>query len=100
MGVHPTDSQVKEKETQVFDVEKEVISFIDDEERKVLLIQGGGGSGKSLFCHIFAKKLLEEDGIGWIPMFINLPTLKDPVTQVIQETLRNNRFSEEEINEM
>ena len=67
----------------------------------MLLIQGGAGSGKSLFCHMFAKKLLEEDnGMGWIPIFINLPSLKDPLTQVIEETLRNNRFSEEEIVKM
>ena len=66
-------------------------------ETRAMLIQGGAGSGKSLFCHIFAKKLLEENKQGWIPVFINLPTLKDPITQVIEETLRNDRFSEEDI---
>ena len=67
---------------------------------KVLLIQGGGGSGKSLFCHIFSKKLLENSNSEWIPIFINLPSLKDPITQVIWETLKNNRFGEEEIVKM
>jgi len=42
--------------------------------------------------------MLEEKGREWIPVFINLSSLKEPLTQVIQETLKNNRFSEEEIN--
>ena len=66
----------------------------------MLLIQRGGGSGKSLFCHIFAKQLLEEYDTDWIPIFINLPSLKEPLTHVLDETLRNNRFSEEEINKL
>ena len=66
----------------------------------MLLVQGGGGSGKSLFCHIFSKKMLEEGKTEWIPVFINLPSLKDPITQVIDEHLIINRFSDEEIVKM
>ena len=36
----------------------------------------------------------------WIPVFINLPSLKDPLTQVIDEHLSNNRFEEKEIIKM
>ena len=49
---------------------------------------------------MFAKQLLEEGRTEWIPVFINLPSLKDPVTEVIRETLRNNRFSDDEIVKM
>jgi len=84
----------------VFEVEGEVLKFLEDERLKVLLVQGGGGSGKSLFCHIFSKNLIEENKTEWIPVFINLPSLKDPLTQVISETLKINRFSEEEITKM
>ena len=97
MGVHPADGKQEKGETQTFDADGEVKMFIKDERLKVLLLQGGGGSGKSLFCHIFSKKVLEEGCIEWIPVFINLPGLKEPLTQVIDETLRNNKFSEEEI---
>ena len=83
----------------MFKVDNEVLKFLEDEKLKVLLIQGGGGSGKSLFCHIFAKELLEDE-TELIPIFINLPTLKDPLYHVIDETLGNFRFSKEEINTM
>ena len=53
MGVFP-------EQTEAFDVEQQVVKFLHEEQKRVLLIQGGGGSGKSLFCHIFSKKLLEE----------------------------------------
>jgi len=33
-------------------------------------------------------------------MFINLPTLKNPIEQVMEETLKMNRFSEVEIQTM
>jgi len=80
---------------KVFEAEKKVFAFLDNEKLKVLLIQGGGGSGKSLFCHIVAKKLIGENTTEYIPIFINLPGLKDPITQVIEETLINSRFSEQ-----
>ena len=68
-----------------------------NEKLKVLLVQGGGGSGKSLFCHIFSKKMLDEGQKEWIPVFINLPSLKDPLSKVIQEYLNINGFDEKEI---
>ena len=44
---------------------------------------------------MLAKKLADE-GTAWTPVFINLPSLKDPVTN-LQEHLQNLRFSETEI---
>ena len=73
MGVHPVEGKQDKTDQQVFEAEKEVCSFIEDEKLKVLLVQGGGGSGKSLFCHVFAKQLLEAEETDWIPVFINLP---------------------------
>ena len=99
MGVHPIEGKQEKTELEVFKVDNEVLKFLEDEKLKVLLIQGGGGSGKSLFCHIFAKELLEEE-TELIPIFINLPTLKDPLNSVINETLKNCRFCEEEIVKM
>ena len=69
----------KPEELEAFHVEERVLNFLSENE-KVLLIQGGGGSGKSLFCHIFAKNLVDEGKMEWIPVFISLPALKNPVS--------------------
>ena len=95
MGVHPVEGKEK-TEPQAFEVDEKVKQFLEDEKLKVLLVQGGGGSGKSLFCHIFAKELLEDE-TEWIPLFINLPSLKDPINKVVHEYLNNNGFEEKEI---
>ena len=97
MGIHPPEGQQEKVELIPFDVDGEVNQFLGNEKLKVLVIQGGGGSGKSLFCHIFSKKMLDEGQKEWIPVFINLPSLKDPLTQVIDEYLKTNRFEEKEI---
>ena len=87
MGVRP--ALKKEAAEQLVDAEDEVSKFVADEKLKVMLVQGGAGSGKSLFCHMFAKRLFEEKKLDYIPVFINLPSLKDPVIQVLEETLKN-----------
>ena len=97
MGVHPPEGQQEKMELVPFDVDSEVKLFLGNEKLKVMLVQGGGGSGKSLFCHIFSKKMLDEGQQEWIPIFINLPSLKDPLTQVIDEHLKANRFDEKDI---
>ena len=74
MGVRPADDE----HAQAFEADGEAKRFLENEKLKVLLVQGAGGAGKSLFCHIFAKELLEEE-TELIPIFINLPTLKDPL---------------------
>ena len=44
--------------------------------------------------------MLDENHKEWIPVFINLPTLKNPLDQVIDEHLKMNRFDEKEIQKM
>ena len=65
------------------------MKFVENDKLKVLLIHGGGGSGKSLFCHMFIKMLMDNNISNNIPIFINLPSLKEPITRVIEETLDN-----------
>jgi len=96
MGVRPADDE----HAQAFEADGEAKRFLESERLKVLLVQGAGGSGKSLFCHIFAKELLDEGKTEWTPIHINLPSLKDPITQVIDEHLKANRFDEKEIMKM
>jgi len=35
----------------VVDVDAEVLQFIDNVDSKVMLIQGGAGTGKTIYCH-------------------------------------------------
>ena len=41
---------IRPGQQQAFQAEAEAFRFVEDETLRVLLIQGGAGSGKSLFC--------------------------------------------------
>ena len=60
--------------------------FINDSLKKVLLIHGGPGAGKSLFCNIFVRKLIKDKPES-VPIFISLPQMKDPIGSLLDETL-------------
>ena len=58
MGIHPIEGH-KDEAYQSFEVDKEVNNFLNDDKQRVLLIHGGSGSGKSLFCHMLIKALYD-----------------------------------------
>ncbi len=69
-----------------------------DNGRKVLLLLGDTGSGKSLFCQDLVTRLWQSYKPGNpIPLFISLARLQDPVDNAIEETLTNYGFSAEQI---
>ncbi len=98
-----------------FDLQQEIIQFfnsnveqeikLEDEKRapylsshKLLLLQGNAGSGKSVFCQDLSTHLWQNYREGDpIPLFISLPQCEDPIEQVIEETLENYGFTEEQI---
>ncbi|KAK3829740.1 MAG: hypothetical protein J3R72DRAFT_262267 [Linnemannia gamsii] len=69
--------------------------------RKVFLVLGDSGAGKSTFN-------LELENILWkgykkhglIPLYINLPTIDDPAHDLIEKQLQYHNFSNEQIQEM
>ncbi len=71
---------------------------IIDNGRKVLLLLGDAGSGKSLFCQDLIARLWQSYKPGNpIPLFISLARLQDPIDNAIEETLTVYGFSAEQI---
>ena len=79
----------------------------DDNSAKVLLITGGTGVGKSLFCRYFQRSVLmnwnpeaqqESSEKEWLPVSIDLSTLKNAKTAAASEALaRELHLTESEI---
>ncbi len=69
--------------------------------KKVYVLFGNAGSGKSLFLHHLTQKLWEGYTPGRsIPLLISLAKLKKPIGQAVEETLSKYGFSEEQITEL
>lgn len=90
--------QIDTPSSLCFDSALRVHSFLQSENR-VLLIQGGAGSGKSLFGHYIEQELWSKwnTDADIIPLFVPLSQTSDPYHDVIQTTLRNYQFSDEHI---
>lgn len=85
---------------QHFDLDEKVSEFLDqkNKERKVMLLLGGAGEGKSTYNRYLFKKLWYEFAEGSaIPVFIGLPSVENPATQLLQEYFNSEHFTEEEI---
>ncbi|CAL5984405.1 Pentapeptide_repeats-containing protein [Hexamita inflata] len=80
------------------DVDAELHKFFDDGEKKVALIQGGAGTGKTIYCQYLITQLLQTQQIP--PLYINLPQLQNWQTQMVEETLAELRFSEVEVQKL
>ncbi|CAL5993880.1 Pentapeptide_repeats-containing protein [Hexamita inflata] len=77
------------------DVDQNFLNFIDDNNKKVLLIQGEAGTGKTIYCQYVITQLLESKLI--VPIFISLPYLQNWEKQMVEETLIELRFTHTEI---
>ncbi len=88
--------------TEQFDLESKVDEFLVS-EKKVLLLLGEAGSGKSTFNRYLARRLWEEykktehSKDRPIPLFIPLSTLKDPSENLISEYLTEQGLSKAQI---
>ena len=87
-----------------FDLETEVDKFLSS-NKKVLLLLGEAGSGKSTFVRHLTRNLWEahssQDPLAPIPLFISLPTLRDPYQNLIQEYLKDEcELSDAQIREL
>jgi len=79
------------------DLEQEVYQFLSSQQ-KVFLLMGDAGSGKSLFLEQLSSKLGKLYKANQpIPLFISLPSLKNPIHRCIEEALEKNGFTREEI---
>ncbi|CAL6102583.1 WD40_repeat protein [Hexamita inflata] len=84
--------------SQITDISDQVQSFINDTSKKSMLIQGGAGTGKTIYCQYLITQLLESKNI--IPILISLPQLQNFETQMIEQSLKELRLTDTEINNL
>ncbi|KAK3274430.1 hypothetical protein CYMTET_17386 [Cymbomonas tetramitiformis] len=81
--------------------------FLESNEKKVLLVSGQAGSGKSTFVqeleHVLDMACLQErpgDGVETVLVKVSLPTLRNPLADLFGEALRQKGLREAQINEL
>ncbi|KAG0020582.1 hypothetical protein BGZ80_003953 [Entomortierella chlamydospora] len=89
------------KATEDFDLAPKVEEFLAN-SKKVLLLLGDSGSGKSTFNRALETSLWEnyKKSDDRIPLFVHLPTIDKPEHDLIAKQLRKLDFTEREINEL
>ncbi|KAF9346812.1 hypothetical protein BGX26_001675, partial [Mortierella sp. AD094] len=87
--------------TEDFDLLSTTQKFLSS-EKKVFLILGESGAGKSTFNRNLEINLWDkyEKETGHIPLFIYLPLIEQPEHNLIEKHLRRVNFTEEQIREM
>ncbi|KAF9359649.1 hypothetical protein BGX26_011803, partial [Mortierella sp. AD094] len=87
--------------TEDFDLTSKVQEFIDS-SKKVFLILGDSGAGKSTFNRTLEINLWDKYNTidGRIPLFIHLPTIDKPEQDLIAKQLRKVDFTENQIREL
>ncbi|KAG0020826.1 hypothetical protein BGZ80_003535 [Entomortierella chlamydospora] len=89
------------KATEDFDLRSKIQEFFDG-DRKVFLILGDSGAGKSTFNRALEIDLWDKYNktVGQIPLFIHLPTIERPERDLVGERLRRANFTESQISEL
>jgi ankyrin repeat protein/WD40 repeat protein len=78
-------------------LENDIESFLLS-DKKVMLLLGDSGSGKSLYTQgLVAKKWQSYSPKKIIPLWISLPCLKNPIKRAIEETLQKAGCNDSEI---
>ncbi|KAG0016086.1 hypothetical protein BGZ80_009437 [Entomortierella chlamydospora] len=87
--------------TDSFDLTSKVQEFLSD-HKKVFLLLGDSGSGKSTFNRSLEMDLWNKYGKGEerIPLYVHLPSIKEPEHGLIDKCLRDLSFTESQIREL
>lgn len=87
----------RSQERDAFDLEIRVQEFLQSSQR-VLLLLGTAGSGKSTFNRFIEKRLWQDYEPGKrIPLFISLPSISHPETDLLTKHFTRLGFSSREI---
>ncbi|KAG0021100.1 hypothetical protein BGZ80_003033 [Entomortierella chlamydospora] len=94
-------AKVSQKATDDFDLTSKVQEFLES-DRKVLLLLGDSGSGKSTFNRALEISLWDKyTSIDRpIPLFIHLPSIDKPEHDMVAKQLRRFDFTESQIKEL
>ncbi|MCX8567208.1 MAG: WD40 repeat [Glomeribacter sp. 1016415] len=86
---------------KLFDLTDKVNDFLADSTKKVCLLLGDSGAGKSTFNRMLETNLWKayQKG-GRIPLFIHLPAIDKPEHDLITKALRKEGLSEPQIKEL
>ncbi|KAF9287714.1 hypothetical protein BGZ68_001383 [Mortierella alpina] len=85
----------------LFDLRDKTQEFLDRNERKVLLLLGESGVGKSTFNLELERHLWRRyHKSSRIPLFISLPAIDHPEQDLIAKHLRKLQFEESQIREL
>ncbi|KAG0019776.1 hypothetical protein BGZ80_005277, partial [Entomortierella chlamydospora] len=88
------------KATEEFDLTSKVQEFLHS-DKKVFLLQGDSGAGKSTFIRELELGLWDKYKTnGPIPLFVFLPTIERPEQDLIGKQLQKANFTEGQIREM
>jgi len=103
---HHDDNKDKESFELALDIRKNFLNN-HDPASKVLILTGDAGIGKSFFCKNFQREILfgwedsqnqGHDERNWLPLYIDLSSLKKTKSEAISEILiRELSLTEEEI---
>ncbi len=93
----PPSATLTQYAKSTFDLTGAVNDFIEG-DKILMLILGESGSGKSFFGQALIKRKSEMFHPGdRIPLFISLPSLRNPKTNLMYEALGNHGFTKEEV---
>ena len=90
-------------DVEKFDLEKNIIDFLRNDESKVMLLLGGSGSGKSFFLqyieHLLWKNIdfSRKESDDYIPLLIGLPSIRNLKSGIVEEALNQKGLSSEQI---
>ena len=80
-----------------FDLDEKVNKFLSG-DKKVLLLLGDSGAGKSLYTQGLAHRLWQSyEAQNPIPLWCSLPSLKNPENNLVQNYLQSFGLNETEI---
>ncbi|KAF9114536.1 hypothetical protein BGW39_003330, partial [Mortierella sp. 14UC] len=93
-------ANLKAQDKDIFPLMTRVQEFLAS-ERQVMLILGDSGAGKSTFNRHLEHHLWNEYKQGGdIPLFINLPSIREPEVDMIRKQLKMYDFSDDQIQEL
>ncbi|KAF9899544.1 hypothetical protein EC991_008628 [Linnemannia zychae] len=93
-------SNLRASEHELFPLVDKVKEYLAGDSL-VMLILGDSGAGKSTFNRYLENELWKTYKIGGcIPLFINLPNLKNPEKKLVEKQLKEHNFSKDQIRDL